>query len=105
MIENITNRKSAEAELIRQARLSERQALHDPLTDLPNRLLFGDRIERAIIQAGRGATRLGVVMMDLDRFKEVNDSLGHTAETSCSPRWASGCAARCALRTRRRGAG
>jgi diguanylate cyclase (GGDEF)-like protein/PAS domain S-box-containing protein len=79
MIENITNRKSAEAELIRQARLSERQALHDPLTDLPNRLLFGDRIERAIIQAERGETRLGVVMMDLDRFKEVNDSLGHTA--------------------------
>ncbi len=79
MIENITNRKSAEAELIRQARLSERQALHDPLTDLPNRLLFGDRIERAIIQAERGGTRLGVVMMDLDRFKEVNDSLGHTA--------------------------
>jgi diguanylate cyclase (GGDEF)-like protein/PAS domain S-box-containing protein len=79
MIENITNRKSAEAELIRQARLSERQALHDPLTDLPNRLLFGDRIERAIVQAERGGTRLGVVMMDLDRFKEVNDSLGHTA--------------------------
>jgi diguanylate cyclase (GGDEF)-like protein/PAS domain S-box-containing protein len=79
MIENITNRKSAEAELIRQARLSERQALHDPLTDLPNRLLFGDRIERAIIHAERGGTRLGLVMMDLDRFKEVNDSLGHAA--------------------------
>jgi len=79
MIENITTRKSAEAELIRQAQLSERQALHDPLTDLPNRLLFADRIERAIVESGRRGTRFGIVMLDLDRFKEVNDSLGHTA--------------------------
>jgi diguanylate cyclase (GGDEF)-like protein/PAS domain S-box-containing protein len=79
MIENITTRKRAEGELIRQAEISERQALHDPLTGLPNRLLFGDRIEHAIAQSERRGTRLGVVMMDLDRFKEVNDSLGHTA--------------------------
>ena len=79
MIENITKRKRAEVELVRQAELSERQALHDPLTGLPNRLLFDDRIERAISQAERDGTRLAIVMLDLDRFKEVNDSLGHRA--------------------------
>ncbi len=79
MIENITNRKRAEVELMRQAELSERQALHDPLTDLPNRLLFTDRIEQAIVQSERYGTRVAILMMDLDRFKEVNDSLGHRA--------------------------
>jgi diguanylate cyclase (GGDEF)-like protein len=79
MIENITNRKRAEVELMRQAELSERQALHDPLTELPNRLLFADRIEQAIVQSERYGTRAAVLMMDLDRFKEVNDSLGHRA--------------------------
>lgn len=58
MIENITERKRAEQELIRQARLSEHQALHDPLTGLPNRLLFGERIGQAIRQAQRTGTRL-----------------------------------------------
>jgi diguanylate cyclase (GGDEF)-like protein/PAS domain S-box-containing protein len=79
MIENITVRKRAERELIRQARLNEHQALHDPLTGLPNRLLFGERIGQAIRQAKRAGTRLAVVLLDLDRFKEVNDSLGHSA--------------------------
>jgi len=79
MIENITKRKRAEAELVRQAELSERQALHDPLTGLPNRLLFDDRIERAIALAEREGAQLAMVMLDLDRFKEINDSLGHKA--------------------------
>jgi diguanylate cyclase (GGDEF)-like protein/PAS domain S-box-containing protein len=79
MIENITERKRAEQELIRQSQLNEHQALHDPLTGLPNRLLFGERIGQAIRHAERNHTKLAVVLMDLDRFKEVNDSLGHSA--------------------------
>src|SRR6202020_1997493 len=79
MIENITERKRAEQELIRQSELNEHQALHDPLTRLPNRLLFGERIVQAIRDAQRTGTQLAVALMDLDRFKEVNDSLGHAA--------------------------
>ncbi len=52
-------------------------ALHDQLTDLPNRLLFRDRVEQAIRSADREGTLVGVLMMDLDRFKEINDALGH----------------------------
>ena len=79
MVENITERKRAERDLIRQAELNEHQALHDPLTGLPNRILFGERIDQAIRHARRNGTLLAVALMDLDRFKEVNDSLGHPA--------------------------
>ncbi|WP_446220751.1 putative bifunctional diguanylate cyclase/phosphodiesterase [Micromonospora sp. IBHARD004] len=53
------------------------QATHDPLTDLPNRTLFTERLSAAIGEPGRGADRVGVCFLDLDRFKVVNDSLGH----------------------------
>lgn len=79
MIENITDRKRAERELIRQSEINEHQALHDPLTGLPNRILFSERIGQAIRQAQRTNTRLAVALIDLDRFKEINDSLGHSA--------------------------
>jgi diguanylate cyclase (GGDEF)-like protein len=79
MVENISERKRAERELVRQAELNEYQALHDPLTGLANRVLFKERIDHAIRHAERNLTRLAVVLMDLDRFKEVNDSLGHAA--------------------------
>ncbi|OGT21527.1 MAG: hypothetical protein A2V90_05970 [Gammaproteobacteria bacterium RBG_16_57_12] len=52
-------------------------ALHDNLTGLPNRALFQDRLDRAIIYAERAGSRYAVVMMDMDRFKEINDTLGH----------------------------
>jgi diguanylate cyclase (GGDEF)-like protein/PAS domain S-box-containing protein len=52
-------------------------AHHDPLTALPNRLLFHDRLQHALARAGRDGEQLAVMFIDLDRFKNVNDTLGH----------------------------
>ncbi|MHB9094264.1 MAG: putative bifunctional diguanylate cyclase/phosphodiesterase [Eubacteriales bacterium] len=53
------------------------QAYHDPLTDLPNRILFNDRLSLALAHAHRNKEMLSVLFLDLDRFKLVNDMLGH----------------------------
>ena len=52
---------------------------HDPLTDLPNRTLFLDRLEQSVAQARRARTMVAVHLVDLDNFKEINDSVGHSA--------------------------
>src|SRR5437764_15285231 len=55
------------------------RVLHDPLTDLPNRALFLDRLELALARLQRHSTSIAVLFIDLDDFKVVNDSLGHSA--------------------------
>ncbi len=67
---DITERKRAEEVIYHQA-------YHDILTDLPNRMLFKDRLGLAVIQAKRKLSELAVMFIDLDRFKLVNDTLGH----------------------------
>ncbi|GIU98024.1 MAG: hypothetical protein KatS3mg013_1827 [Actinomycetota bacterium] len=67
----------ATIELERRQRENEYQALHDALTGLPNRVLFLRRLEEAIGEARTSAGRLAVMLMDLDHFKEINDTLGH----------------------------
>ncbi|MDQ3963041.1 MAG: EAL domain-containing protein [Actinomycetota bacterium] len=56
---------------------NEYQATHDALTGLPNRLLFHDRLQQAILGSNRTGAAVAVMLMDLDRFKEINDALGH----------------------------
>jgi diguanylate cyclase (GGDEF)-like protein/PAS domain S-box-containing protein len=68
---DITDRMEAEAFI-------NFQAYHDLLTRLPNRSLFKDRLSMALTQAARNNQRLAVMFIDLDRFKVINDSLGHT---------------------------
>lgn len=67
---DISERVEAEKKL-------EHSAFHDALTGLPNRALLNDRLARAIARGSRGGGRYAVLVMDLDRFKVINDSLGH----------------------------
>lgn len=67
---DVTDRRAA-TELIRH------QAFHDPLTALPNRTLLFDRLSHALSSLGREETTVGLLLMDLDQFKEINDTLGH----------------------------
>ncbi len=71
--EEIAQRKRAEAAQI------EHLALHDSLTDLPNRFLFHDRLQNAVAQVERTGGTLALLFLDLDDFKDVNDTLGHAA--------------------------
>lgn len=71
-IRDVTERKQMEEQL-------RHQALHDGLTDLPNRTLFADRLEQALARGRRHGDLVGLLMLDVDRFKQINDHLGHTA--------------------------
>ena len=69
-IEDITERKQSEEKI-------QQMAYHDSLTGLPNRKLFSDRLGIALAQAQRNQKKVGIAMLDLDNFKDVNDTLGH----------------------------
>lgn len=72
IVRDITERKSLEHQLTHQA-------LHDPLTKLPNRILFRDRVQHSLERAGRSRAPVAVLFLDLDNFKAVNDTYGHEA--------------------------
>jgi len=67
------------AAVTEQGKADRRAALHDLLTDLPNRALFYDRLEHAFLQAKRHGWTLAVMFVDLDNFKLINDTYGHEA--------------------------
>ena len=69
-IEDITERKKYEEKI-------QQMAFYDSLTGLPNRKLFSDRLGIVLAQAKRNKKKVGIVMLDLDNFKDVNDTLGH----------------------------
>ena len=69
---DVSERKAFEDQLAHQA-------FHDPVTSLANRALFADRVQHSIMRSSRGGPSIGVMFIDLDDFKTVNDSLGHAA--------------------------
>jgi diguanylate cyclase (GGDEF)-like protein len=73
ILHRVTNR------LRRQMGEIQHQAFHDGLTELPNRALFRDRVEQSLKLAGRAQQSVAVMLIDLDRFKEINDTLGHAS--------------------------
>jgi diguanylate cyclase (GGDEF)-like protein len=79
---DITERKQVEARLLQAD-------LYDQLTGLPNRVLFLDRLDQALVRADHGHTRIAVMSLNIDRFKLVNDSYGHHAGDSLLVRAAS----------------
>ena len=93
LAEGIQERKSLTDELAttyaaltesrRQARKARSDALHDPLTGLPNFTLFKDRLDVALSQARRHEWRVAVMFIDLDRFKHINDTHGHDVGDAC----------------------
>ena len=71
IIRDLSDQKRFEAQL-------SHQVLHDPLTGLPNRVMLIDRLEQALARVRRRERMFALLFVDLDRFKAVNDTLGHT---------------------------
>jgi len=77
VIRDISEKKRAQQELLRQKNILHHQAHHDALTGLPNRTLFRDRLEHGLELSERHLDKLALFFIDLDNFKQINDSLGH----------------------------
>jgi diguanylate cyclase (GGDEF)-like protein len=76
LVQDVTDRQQMHEQLVHQAH-------HDLLTGLPNRLLLEDRMQLSLAQAARYGQKAAVLCLDLDRFKQINDTLGHAAGDLC----------------------
>ena len=79
LLTDVTEKRKAEELLLKSQKMLEYSAYHDGLTALPNRSLFSELLGQSIGQARRNSRQLAVLFLDLDRFKYVNDTLGHEA--------------------------
>lgn len=79
LFERLAENMSFSLERYAQGRALQRMAFTDPLTELPNRALFIDRLGQALVEASQGGHIVAVSMIDLDGFKQINDRLGHPA--------------------------
>ncbi len=75
--QDTTQKKEVEEKFKEQTKLLNYQAYYDDLTKLPNRSLFNDRLQQSIVNAQRNKQNFGVLFIDLDNFKQVNDTMGH----------------------------
>ncbi len=75
--QDITQKHKIEEKLKEQTKLLNYQAYYDPLTELPNRSLFDDRLQQSIVNAQRREQKFGLLFIDLDNFKQINDTMGH----------------------------
>ena len=79
VVRDITRLHEVQERLRQQRRQLRHRALHDPLTDLPNRICFRERLQRLLSRSSTGDDPFGIAFIDLDEFKEINDSFGHAA--------------------------